>query len=71
MGEVGGGAALEAIFSLGGVCVAEVGGWAALAGASSFVPSMVAVGITVFFLESTENCAWGAVAMARPSEIIL
>ena len=48
---------------------AEVGGWAALAGASSFVPSMVAVGITVFFLESTENCASRDVAIARSHRI--
>ena len=84
MAEVGGCVALEAasVFTLcvvaagsiggmrmGGACVGEVHGWAALEGASGFVPSMVGVGITVSYLESTENCASGDVAIARSHEM--
>ena len=84
MAEVGGCATVEAasVFTLcvlaggsiggmrmGGACVGDVHGWAALEGASGFVPSMVAVGITVSYVESTENCASGDVAIARSHEM--
>ena len=51
-------------FSLGGVCVAEVGGCAALEAASVFT-----LGVAFHWPDSTENCASGDVAIARSHEM--